>query len=310
MTRPRNSAFTLVELLVVIAIIGILVSMMLPAVQATRESARRTECTSRVSQLILAVHEYEASHEHYPVGTSNAKGPIRNLPDGQHINWIARILPYLDEPALYDVLNLNSSAYSKQNDRGRHVTVPILICPSCAASLWPYSNYAACHSDVETPIDVTNTGVFFLNSQTTRDDLTDGAAYTLFLGEKLPDAYDLGWLSGTSATLRNVGTPLNQKAAGSVVDSPPVWFHADLAGKQSVQPSGIAQSGETIQSSTEQGGNCAGRRRQWKHNRIKAARGKRIATSRTRRRTRQSTRREHRPTFLRRRLRQWSCKRS
>ena len=67
---------------------------------------------------------------------------------------------------------------------------------------------------MEAPIDVDNRGVFFLNSQITRDDLKDGAAYTLFIGEKHVDDADLGWLSGTSGTLRNTGSPLNQTKFG------------------------------------------------------------------------------------------------
>jgi type II secretory pathway pseudopilin PulG len=213
----------LVELLVVIAIIGILVSLLLPAIQATRETARRAECTNHVSQLILAVHDYELAQTYYPMGTANPQGPIQNLPNGQHISWIARILTYIDEPALYDHLDLPLGAYAPQNNRARQATISTLICPSCVAPLWPYSNYAGCHHDVEAPIDVTNRGVFFLNSQLTRDDLKDGAGYTIFLGEKLPDQYDLGWLSGTPATLRNTGSPLNQNAAASAGVNAPPW---------------------------------------------------------------------------------------
>jgi len=260
--RSHKNAFTLVELLVVIAIIGILVSMMLPAIQATRETARRTECTSQISRLILAVQDYQSSHEVFPMGTTNPKGPIQNLPNGEHISWIARVLPYLDEPALYDNLDLSLSAYSKKNDRARQITVPILICPSCPASLWPYSNYAGCHNDVEAPIDVNNRGVLFLNSQISRDDLKDGAAHTLFLGEKLPDEFDLGWLSGTPATLRNVGTPLNQKAPNSVSDSAPPWIHtvvtADTASTEpDKEPSQPVSDHSEILPSSQQGGNNA-----------------------------------------------------
>ena len=226
MKRNRPKAFTLVELLVVIAIIGILVALLLPAIQASRESARRTQCTSQISQLILALHDYEASHEHYPSGTIDKQGPIKNLPVGNHISWIASILPFIEEGVLYNKLDTSLGAYNYKNDRVRQVTIPLLICPSCPANDWPYSNYAGCHHDTEAPIDVTNRGVLFLNSQITRDDLKDGAAYTLFLGEKVPDDYDLGWLSGTPATLRNTGSPLNKNRGSWGSGSAPPWVYS------------------------------------------------------------------------------------
>jgi prepilin-type N-terminal cleavage/methylation domain-containing protein len=217
------SAFTLVELLVVIAIIGILVSLLLPAIQATRESARRAECTNQLRQLILAVHDFETAHEFYPSGTVNPQGPIQNLPNGQHISWIARILPCLEERALYQSLDLTLSAYHYKNDPARQTRLALLLCPSSTSEDWPQSNYAGCHHDVEAPIDSDNRGVFFLNSKLTRDDLKDGAAYTLFIGEKLGDDTDLGWLSGTPGTLRNTGTELNQQPRGPVSPSAPPW---------------------------------------------------------------------------------------
>jgi prepilin-type processing-associated H-X9-DG protein len=73
----------------------------------------------------------------------------------------------------------------------------------------PASNYAGVQHDVEAPIDVDNHGVFFLNSKLRYDDITDGPSHTLFIGEKLCDPNDLGWMSGTRATLRNTGTLLN-----------------------------------------------------------------------------------------------------
>lgn len=225
MKRHYLSAFTLVELLVVIAIIGILVALLLPAIQSAREGARRAECTNQLRQLILAVHDFEAAHEFYPAGTVNPQGPIQNLPNGQHISWIARVLPYLEERALYESLDLSLSAYHYKNDRARQTTLRLLLCPSSWADDCPQSNYAGCHHDVEAPIDSDNRGVFFLNSKLTRDDIKDGAAYTLFIGEKLGDDTDLGWLSGTPGTLRNTGTELNQKPLRAMSNALP-WIYS------------------------------------------------------------------------------------
>jgi prepilin-type processing-associated H-X9-DG protein len=84
-----------------------------------------------------------------------------------------------------------------------------------------YSHYAGLHHDVEAPIDADNHGLFFLNSRVTQHDVTDGLGYTLMIGEKRIDhpLPDLGWLSGTAATLRNTGTPINmtgKKPPGAV----------------------------------------------------------------------------------------------
>ena len=72
------------------------------------------------------------------------------------------------------------------------------------------SNYAGCHHDVESPIDENNNGVLFLNSHIRDKDVTDGLAHTIYIGEKLGSQWDLGWMSGTRATLRNSGTAINQ----------------------------------------------------------------------------------------------------
>ena len=225
MKRSIASAFTLVELLVVIAIIGILVALLLPAIQAARESARRMQCTNQIRQITLAVHDYEMANEHLPMGTNNPTGPAENLPNGLHVSWIARILPHLEESAKYDKLDLSASAYSPQNDPVRQTTIEVLMCPSAPTEEWPYSNYAGCQSDVEAPINTDNNGVLFLNSEITRDDLKDGPAYILLLGEKYVDQYDLGWLSGTAATLRNTGHPLNEKPEGWRSGETPPWVH-------------------------------------------------------------------------------------
>jgi prepilin-type N-terminal cleavage/methylation domain-containing protein/prepilin-type processing-associated H-X9-DG protein len=201
-------AFTLVELLVVIAIIGVLVALLLPAVQSAREAARRCSCASNVNQLILAVHNYDMAHGIYPPGTIDAKGPIMNVPLGYHHSWLIQSLPYLEEQNIWNAIDKNLSIYDKKN-APLHLAMPrILNCPSSAAPRGTPC-YAGVHHDQEKPIDAKDNGVFFLNSIVRYDDVTDGSAHTLFLGEKLPDGWELTWMSGTRATLRNTGTAIN-----------------------------------------------------------------------------------------------------
>ena len=94
--KLSRRAFTLVEPLVVIAIIGILIGMMFPAVSAMHEAARRTTCRAAWRTCSL-LGRYEAANGVLPPGTADAKGPVHNLPQGNHISWTVHLLPYLDE---------------------------------------------------------------------------------------------------------------------------------------------------------------------------------------------------------------------
>ncbi|MEN1678122.1 MAG: DUF1559 domain-containing protein [Planctomycetota bacterium] len=228
---PRRRAFTLVELLVVIAIIGILIALLLPAVQAAREAARRSSCQNQLRQVAVGLHNYEMANARFPAGVTNPTGPIQNVPGGDHKSWITYSLAQFGEPARFRAVDFAVGAYHKKNHRARRTIIEWLICPSSPNAEFPYSSYAGVHHDAEAPIDTTNNGVLFLGSRVTFDDLTDGAAYTLMVGEKITnDATDLGWMSGTPATLRNTGAPINEELnaaggfGGGLSASGPVWW--------------------------------------------------------------------------------------
>ncbi len=135
-TRKRRKSasrigFTLVELLVVIAIIGILVGMLLPAVQQCREAARRTQCLNNIAQLGLAVHNYEFSNERFPEGVvDSGKGPILSLPNGQHVSLFVQLLPYLEQRGMADRFDVKAGTYAPVNGPVRELHVPVLVCPS------------------------------------------------------------------------------------------------------------------------------------------------------------------------------------
>lgn len=210
MNRTQRQAFTLVEMLVVIAIIGILLSLILPAVQAARETSRRGACMFHLAQIGQALQQYAAAHEVLPSGSVAAQGPVHSTASGYHHNWLAAILPYLDQPSLYNHLDRSLGVYDAKNASVRSHYLAILACPTDMRSRQAAgSNYAACHHDVEAPIDETNTGAFVLNRGITWEEITDGGSQTILVGEKLVLPNDLGWISGTRATLRNTGTTIN-----------------------------------------------------------------------------------------------------
>ena len=213
MNNRTKRAFTLVELLVVIAIIGILIALLLPAIQAAREAARRVSCINNLSQLGIAVANYQSAHGVLPSGTVNATGPIQNLPQGYHMDWVVQLLPFLDEQATFSHIDFSTGVYHKNNAPVRQIGFAVLACPSYSGEISTgdsyVCNYAGVHHDLEAPIDKDNHGVFFLNSAVRAKDILDGAANTFFVGEKLGSSQDLGWMSGTRATLRNTGTPLD-----------------------------------------------------------------------------------------------------
>ena len=201
----HRRAFTLVELLVVIAIIGILVGLLLPAVQAAREAARRASCGNNLMQYGVALNNYDMAHRKLPPGTVDAKGPIVHLPIGFHHNWIIQILPMMEQQAAYRKLDHSQSIYAKVNFPVRSHSFSGLKCPSDSFSSG-YTNYAGVHDSREVPIDNTNNGCLYLNSSVRITDIFDGTSSTMIVGEKLIDVTELGWASGTRASLRNAGS--------------------------------------------------------------------------------------------------------
>ncbi len=216
--HPRRG-FTLIELLVVIAIIAVLIALLLPAVQQAREAARRTQCKNNLSQIGLALHNYLMTHQTLPPGTQNPTGPIISVEGGgHHMGWITQILPFLDQTAAANKIDFNQSVYAEQNRRVRKHFIPALMCTSDPAptrgekEATP-SSYCGIHNDYETQIDVKQNGVLFLNSSVRAMQVLDGLSNTLFVAETrigTQSKSDLGWMSGTSATLRNPVIWLNQ----------------------------------------------------------------------------------------------------
>jgi prepilin-type N-terminal cleavage/methylation domain-containing protein/prepilin-type processing-associated H-X9-DG protein len=139
--RVALRAFTLVELLVVIAIIGILVALLLPAIQAARESARRAQCASNIKNVALALHNYHDARQEFPAAIRYAPPPPDNrshhpLNDLRLFwNWAIDVLPYLEEDALAQSFQISSTVrlYHPGGDvniEERGAELPVMLCPS------------------------------------------------------------------------------------------------------------------------------------------------------------------------------------
>ncbi|MEK6261763.1 MAG: DUF1559 domain-containing protein [Planctomycetota bacterium] len=205
----RPSGFTLIEMMIVIAIIAVLICLLLPAVQQVRESARRTQCKNNLMQIGIALQNYESAHRVLPPGTQNVTGPIVSKEDETdfHMGWITQILPFMELTNDYNHIDFTSSVYSQANRPVRARFLACLICPSDPSTLPPgvgVTNYCGIHNDYETPIDVNQNGVLFLNSSVRCEQITDGLSNTVFVVESpINQGGELGWMSGTKSSLRN-----------------------------------------------------------------------------------------------------------
>lgn len=157
--KARASGFTLVELLVVIAIIGVLIALLLPAVQAARESARRTQCANQVRQLAIAFQNYHDTSKHLPTGgwVFNWLGyPEYGYGKEQPGGWLYNILPYIEQQNLHD-LGSGLTGAARNTATLQRVQSPFegMTCPSRrSANVFPLTSTALPYAYCDTPIEL------------------------------------------------------------------------------------------------------------------------------------------------------------
>ncbi len=213
----KNCGFTLIELLVTLAIVGVLVALILPAVQAAREAARRSHCQNNLKQIGLALHGYHDVQGTFPAGFTFKNSAV-GYPLGPGWAWGARLLSGLEQATLFNAVNESFSYFAPPNQTVIETSLSAFACPSSPGRGPVSSGY------IETPISslerlaagqyvasagsvsvkgvdgtmAQGNGVFFLNSRVTIRDLADGTSATLLVGERSRNVADATWVGVTN----------------------------------------------------------------------------------------------------------------
>jgi prepilin-type N-terminal cleavage/methylation domain-containing protein/prepilin-type processing-associated H-X9-DG protein len=196
--------FTLIELVVVVTIIGILLALLLPAIQRIRASAMRTQCGNNLKQIGLGAHQYHDTNKVFPAGMRlrGGKDPYR------YASWLTFLLPYVEQQALWaatqDAYRQTHSFNQNPPHVGLSTVVPLFTCPadSRAGEVQiaerekipvALTSYLGVEGQDLTTLD----GVLFRNSRIRIADITDGTSNTLFAGERPPSTdFQFGWWYG------------------------------------------------------------------------------------------------------------------
>jgi len=223
--RRTHTAFTLVELLVVIAIIGILIALLLPAVQAAREAARRSQCSNNLKQIALALHNYHDSLKVFPpsstsgfgAGAWNYPGAGPSDPSIHLHSFASLLLPYLEQTTIADQIDYRVSSLDPANRAMASQVLPFYRCPSYAGEdfsdhplyvttvgydKFAIRNYVTIGATTVVGLSgaLPADGVMFPGSKTGFRDVIDGASNTIAFAETREER-SATWIDGTSAAV-------------------------------------------------------------------------------------------------------------
>jgi prepilin-type N-terminal cleavage/methylation domain-containing protein len=272
--RPRRRGFTLVELFVVMAVIGILVALLLPAVQAVRESARRSQCTNNLKQLALGLLQYESPNRSFPPAEIHSRAVDGTCPhcdwDGAIGMWMNMIFPYIEQQPAYNKLDFKAwpEYTSAQNVEIMQMPFTMFLCPSDPyrglTTPWRMTDgsdrayiihYYAVHGDNENSLlahpDGTScgtyghcnahNGIFFNDSAITVPEVRDGLSNTALLCE----VWGRCWPQHQAMSPPPPGFPPDESSRGMNLhtavyfDWPPNSYHMNPWHAASFHPGGV-----------------------------------------------------------------------
>jgi prepilin-type processing-associated H-X9-DG protein/prepilin-type N-terminal cleavage/methylation domain-containing protein len=212
-----RSAFSLIELIVVIGIIGILVAMLLPAIQMVRESGRRTVCSNNVRQLALGLMNFESSYSQLPIGLKSFDDASKrgsSVTQYFGMTWITRILPFVEQNPIWEnaVEDYRYDPLPFLTHRGMQTVLPLVNCPSDSATtevhvthegyLVALTDYLGVHGKNFQSRD----GVFTYDEPIRLAEIGDGQSNTLLIGERPPSPdFWYGWWYATGSGSQSTG---------------------------------------------------------------------------------------------------------
>ena len=206
----KPHGFTLVELLVVIAIIGILIGMLLPAVQAVREAAHRTQCANNLRQIGLALHSHHSAMQEFPIGTVEWR--FGSDTSQRQLAWSAYLLPYLEQQNVSDQLDLTRAFDAVDNQLAAATVLSVYLCPSTIRETDQPEGRGGCDyggifgERISSPNNPPK-GTMLIDQAVSICDITDGTSNTLVVSEdsQSPDAQ---WINGRN--IFDQAFPINQ----------------------------------------------------------------------------------------------------
>ena len=206
-TNPHHKAFTLVELLVSIAIIGVLVSMLLPAVQFVRESSRQTQCKNNQHQIGLALQAYHNSYRSLPIGCLEWRSWRSR--SGKNFAWSAFLLPFVEQQSVYDSVDFDYAFDHPKNREAAAVEIEVFLCPTVDRRGGQRGEISYGGLFGERLVDNrSDDGVFLYDRIIKFRDCIDGLSTTIATGEDVlgPDSE---WINGGNVFVQS--HPINDR---------------------------------------------------------------------------------------------------
>jgi prepilin-type N-terminal cleavage/methylation domain-containing protein/prepilin-type processing-associated H-X9-DG protein len=241
--RTVRRGFTLIELLVATAIFGVLAGLLLSAVQKVRGAAQRLVCANNLRQMGLACHQYHDVHGSFPSGYI-ASGSSGDTSPGW--GWAAQLLPFIEQTNVHNQIKFDQPIQDAQNKAAVQTRIKLFICPadivppagfavgdgfsSPIVTAAPSSYAACCGGDETATDDPTGLGIFYRNSQTRIDEITDGASNTLLIGERAWSNVQGTWVGAIpgAVCMRGKYNPCPGSGAGSYPAATLVLAHSHL----------------------------------------------------------------------------------